>query len=135
MFYRSRRSVKAGNLNIFSDGVVFANFYYIPEKSRLNTENWLFIQTTQDGDYQVYSNGIEENKFIISALILSFIFAIFVGGTVFILFKAAVMMVYVEACEKSEHLKNYVELENGKQKKSESPIQAKPFDIWAKFSF
>lgn len=122
--------VEEANKETISVNHVNGTGIYIPEKNRPITEKWFSIKTTQEGEYQVHSNGIEANKFIIAALILSFIFATFVGGTVFFLFKAAVMMIYVDTCEKSEHSKNYVEFEALKKgKKTETPVKGKPFDV------
>ena len=122
--------VEEANKETISVNHVNGTGIYIPEKNRPITEKWFSIKTTQEGDYQVHSNGIEANKFIVAALILSFIFAAFVGGTVFFLFKAAVMMIYVDTCEKSEHAKNYVEFEALKKgKKPENPVKGKPFDV------
>lgn len=86
--------------------------FYDYEEDRPISEKWLTINLNQEGKLDVISNDISANNFILVALILSFIFAGFVGATVFMIFKAAVMITYEDTWLKAHHSKNYISFVN-----------------------
>ena len=80
----------------------------------------------------VTSNDIDKNGFILSALILSFTFAAFVGITVVMIFKVAIMLTYKEIIELSNHTKNYKSMADPKNNdKDEKKPNKKKFNIQA----
>ena len=95
--------------------------FYDFEKDRPITEKWFSVFQNQEGQLDVSTNDINANGLILAALILSFVFAAFVGATVFMIFKAAVMITYKETWEKAMHTKNYVNFVKPKDDPSAKP--------------
>ena len=96
--------------------------FYQFEKDRPISEKWFSVILDQEAKLDVISNDISANGFILAALILSFLFAGFVGFTAFFIFKAAIMITYQETLEKATHTRNYVNFikikdENAEKKK------------------
>ena len=103
--------------------------FYDFEKDRPITEKWLSIAVDQESKLTVVSNNISHNGMILAALILSFVFAAFVGGTVFMIFKAAVMITYKETWEKATHTRNYINFVKPKDEGDASKKKKKRINI------
>ena len=91
------------NSNSYSDGNGVIQY----DNTRSTTEQWVSFDVNNMGIYSILSNNITSSQLIVAALVISFIFAGFVGFTILILFKAAIMFIYKDALEKSNHTFKY----------------------------